>query len=212
MIEKVVMQTLINNLKNLGVLKTPALIKAFKLVDRSKFVPESYQEQAYVDAPLPIGFEQTISQPYTVAFMLELLQPKPGQKILDIGSGSGWTSGLLASVVGRRGHVWGLEILPTLFEVGKRNLAEFNFSNLTLLNRSGWSGYEKAAPYDGILVSAAADQLPPKLLSQLKPGGRLVIPLANNSGQEICLFVKSLNGGIIKKCFPGFVFVPLIKT
>lgn len=206
------MKKLISNLKSASALKTPAIIRAFEAVDRSKFVSESMKNSAYEDTPLPIGFAQTISQPYTVAFMLELLQPGPGNKILDIGSGSGWTTALLAHIAGPAGHVWGVEILPTLYEVGKKNLVAFSFSNLTLLNKSGWSGYAKAAPYERILVSAAADRLPEKLLSQLAANGRLVIPLAADSGQDICLFEKDKKGKVTQTNFPGFAFVPLVEV
>lgn len=205
------MKKLIDSLKRAGVLKSPAVIKAFESVDRADFVSDSYKKSAHANEPLPIGFAQTISQPHTVAFMLELLRAGPGQKVLDIGSGSGWTTALLAKIVGPKGHVWAVEIIPALYEVGKANLAKFNFSNLALLNSSGYEGYAPGAPFDRILVSAVAEEVPEKLLSQLAPHGRLVMPVLGPDSHEICLCVKSKTGGIRKKYHPGFAFVPLIK-
>jgi len=210
-LKKAVMKKLIANLKKIGVLKTLSVIRAFESVNRADFVSESFRDSAYEDRPLPIGFGQTISQPYTVAFMLELLAARTGQKVLDIGSGSGWTTALLASIVGSKGHVWALEIVPTLFEAAKQKLAKFNLKNATLLNRSGWSGYDKEAPFDRILVSATGKTLPPRLIKQLSPEGRLVIPLIGKSGQEICLFEKTAEDRVAETRYPGFIFVPLIN-
>lgn len=118
---------LVEHLKQRGVLKTPALVEAFRAVDRRSFVPEEFFFNAYEDHPLPIGHGQTISQPWTVAFMLERLQPQPGNRVLDIGSGSGWTTALLAHVVGAEGFVQGLELIDALVELGQQNLSLWDF-------------------------------------------------------------------------------------
>ncbi len=120
---------LVEHLIKRGVLKTPKIIEAFKKIDRKDFVKEEFLEEAYFDTPLPIGFGQTISQPYTVAFMLELLEPKEGDTVLDIGSGSGWTTALLAYIVGNKGKVIGVERIKELVEFGKKNLAKYKFKN-----------------------------------------------------------------------------------
>ena len=122
-------QSLINHLINVGVLKTPEIIKAFYKIDRAFFVPKEFHDYAYEDYPLSIGYGATISQPYTVAFMLELLQPKKGEKILDVGSGSSWTTALLAHIVGIKGKIFGVEIVPELIKFAKDNLKKFKFSN-----------------------------------------------------------------------------------
>ena len=153
------MRELVESLKQAGVLKTPRIISAFLANDRNKFVPAGFEADAYVDAPLPIGEGQTISQPYTVAFMMELLDPRLGQKILDIGLGSGWTAGILAHIVGEQGKVWGLEIIPELFEFGKSNLKKLGYKNIKLRNQSGWEGLPEAAPFDRIIAGAAARDL-----------------------------------------------------
>ena len=124
---------LVEKLKVDGFLKMPAIISAFQKIDRADFVLPQYSNEAYEDYPLPIGHGQTISQPATVAFMLELLQPKIGEKILDIGAGSGWATALLAEIVGKDGKVYGLEIISELVEFGKNNLGKYNFNNAEIL-------------------------------------------------------------------------------
>ena len=124
-------EKLIQKLINDGYLKTPAIIEAFKNIDRTDFVPENLKEIAYENKPLSIGFNQTISQPLTVAFMLELLEPKIGEKILDIGSGSGWQTALLAHIVGIQGKVVSIERIPELKLLAEKNLGKYNFQNIT---------------------------------------------------------------------------------
>lgn len=164
-----------------------------------------------MDEALPIGSGQTISQPFTVAFMLEKLQPKPGNKILDIGSGSGWTTALLAYIVGKQGKVVALEIIPELKEFGERNVAKYNFIKkgvATLLCQNGALGYTKEAPYDGILVSASLERkdLPQPWKEQLKVGGRIVVPIQNS----IWVFTKENENTFGEQEYPGFVFVPFV--
>ena len=196
---------LTENLIAQGVLKTPEIIRAFLAVDRADFVWPQDLGAAYEDFPLSIGQRQTISQPYTVAFMLELLQPASGGRILDIGSGSGWTTALLAQIAGREGRVWGIEIVLELVRFGSDNLSKYHYPWASIGPAETAIGLEKEAPFDRILVSAAGDALPPGLIDQLKPGGRLVLPVRNS----IWLIIKDKKSKITKKEFPGFIFVPL---
>lgn len=205
------MQRLARNLKKLGVLKSPEIIAAFLANDRRKFVPAEFARFAYEDMPLPIGARQTISQPYTVAFMLELLAPRSGQKILDIGAGSGWTAALLAHIAGPDGKVYALEVVPELYQFAKANLAEFDYPNLELRQESGWNGWPAAAPFDRILVSAAAPEVPEELKKQLAVGGRLVIPVGPGFMQSVKLIQKAAGAKFSENNYPGFAFVPFVK-
>ena len=202
------MEQLINRLIDHGYLKTPEIIDAFYKINRIDFLPEDLKSEAQINAPLPIGCGQTISQPLTVAFMLELLQPKRGYKILDVGSGSGWQSSLLAYITGDEGRVIAIERIPELSEFGKENSEKYNFRNLEFVVGNGSVGYKKEAPYDRIIVAAAAfDKIPDELKSQLKIGGIMVIPVKNS----IWLVIKKEENKFEEKEFPGFVFVPLVE-
>lgn len=197
-------KNLLEKLKAEGVLKTPNIIKAFEKIDRKDFVPEEYKSLAYIDEALPTKEEQTISQPYTVAFMLELLQPKRGDKILDIGAGSGWQSALLACIVSK---VYAIEIIPELCEFGKNNVAKYNFIEKGVVEwfcQSAASGFPAGSPFDKIISAASLKDRPPEeWFSQLKDGGRLVAPV----NQSIWLFIKA-EDKIEEYEYPGFSFVP----
>jgi protein-L-isoaspartate(D-aspartate) O-methyltransferase len=202
-------QELVNYLKERGVLRTKEIIDAFLKIDRKNFVKEEYINQAYFDTPLPTLMGQTISQPYVVAFMLELLQPQKGQKILDIGFGSGWTTSLLAEIVGENGKVYGIEIVPEVFEFGKKNIEKYNFLQKGIVEiflMDGSKGFLEKAPFDRILISAASKKIPEELISQLKDNGNLVIP-----NFEGIWKIKKINGKIEKEYHYGFVFVPLVE-
>ena len=218
---------LIDTLIKEGWLKTPRIIEAFRKIKRVDFLPEETKDLAELNEALPIGYGQTISQPLVVAFMLELLQPEEGDKILDIGSGSGWTSALLAHCVSQKGKVIAVEIVPELKDFGERNVAKYNYTEKRIVEficADGSKGYEKEAPYDKILTSASArTQVPQAWKEQLKVGGRIVTPI----GSSIWLFVKksqkkgdepsihlnsALKGFVFEEReYPGFVFVPLIE-
>jgi|TARA_B100001971_G_scaffold7939_1_gene6512 protein-L-isoaspartate(D-aspartate) O-methyltransferase len=192
--------------KGTRMLQSNELKDAFTAIDRKDFVPEDYVEEAYEDYPLPLGStEQTISQPTTVAFMLELLNPQKGEKILDVGSGSGWTTALLAHLVGESGAVTGVEIIPELVKLGNNNLKKYDFKNAQILKAGKEIELGGEAPFDKILVSAAAEDLPKKLMEQLKVGGTMVIPIYDNLWQ-----VKKTEDGADVKKFERFEFVPLI--
>lgn len=195
---------LVDSLVRRRILKSPQLITAFEKADRLWFVPKSFERQAYYDGPLPIGFDQTISQPTTVAMMLEMLEPQKGQKILDIGSGSGWTTALLASVVGKDGRVIGTEKVTGLVELGRENLAKLNLPQAEIFQSDERLGWAQEAQYDRILVSASAEQMPETLFWQLKMGGKMVVPVQNS----IFVVQKTL-AGIIQREHAGFAFVPL---
>lgn len=193
-----------------GYLKSEQIIRAFNEITRADFVPPEFEEQAEADIPLPIGFGQTISQPATVAIMFELLDPRAGQKVLDVGSGSGWTSALLGSIVGNAGRIVALEILPELYEMTKRNVAKFDLINSGIVEcvlGDGHQGHSPSAPYDRILVSAAAEEVPQSLKDQLAVGGKMVIPIHNH----LTYLEKRGEQDFYKEEFPGFVFVPLVQ-
>lgn len=199
-------EPLIRHLISSGVLHSPALINAFRTCDRILFIPEALTPHAYDDTPLPIGRLQTISQPYTVAIMLELLRPMAGDKILDIGSGSGWTTALLASAVGESGVVEGVEIIPSLVEYGNKNLQKARIHNASITLADPSTLGKPGRTYDRILVSASAPEMPVSLFDQLKIGGILVIPVENS----IWRITKKEDGSVEGYELPGFVFVPLI--
>ena len=194
---------LIESLTIRGVLKSPNLIKAFETVDRIDFVPEELHIMAYEDRPLPIGSSQTISQPYTVAFMLELLQPNMKDRVLDVGSGSGWTTALLACV---SKHVDAVERIEELVTFAKQNLKKYSFTNISVHQAKQTLGLEGKS-FDKILVSCSADEVPQVLLRQLNPGGIMVVPVLNS----IIKVFKNSDGLLKIEEYPGFIFVPLIR-
>ncbi|MFH1326035.1 MAG: protein-L-isoaspartate O-methyltransferase [Candidatus Falkowbacteria bacterium] len=199
-------QELIESIIEKKILKNPVIIDAFYKIDRINFILPARKSEAYLDEPLLIGHNQTISQPSTVAIMLELLDPQPGEKFLDVGSGSGWTTALLAHIVGKTGEVVGMERIPELVELGSKNLRKYNMSWVSISQTKGVLGCPNKAPFDKILVSAMAEKLPEELIDQLPIGGRLVIPIKNS----ICVFDRRPEMHVGKTKFPGFNFVPLI--
>lgn len=190
--------------ENTRVLRTPEIKNAFKQIDRLDFVNPQYKDEAYEDYPLPIGFGQTISQPTTVAFMLELLDVKPENKILDIGSGSGFTTALLAKLA-PRGEVQGIELIPELAEMGKKNLSKYKLHNARIDQGDFRQVISKNKKFDRILVSAASDEMPEGLIDSLAERGVLVIPIKNS----IIKIRKNKTGDIESSEYPGFSFVEL---
>lgn len=198
--QKELTQHLIDN----DVLHKPNLINAFNKIDRANFVPDSSSPHIYDDHAMPIGYSQTISQPTVVALMLELLDPKEGERILDIGSGSGWTTALLAECVGPKGKVYGLELVPELVNFGQENLKKYNLHQATIIQaKTGILGLPNEQPFDKILISAASNFYPERLDLQFTK--KLVMPIENS----IWLIEKTKDKKIQKE-YPGFVFVPLL--
>jgi len=204
------MSKLVNDLIRDGYLKSDAIIEAFECVNRIEFVPNELELQVNANVALPIGYGQTISQPLVVAFMLELLDPKRGQKVMDVGSGSGWTTALLAHIVGKQGKVISLEVIEELLCIGKKNIDKFGFVKNSIVecyDTDGNKGFPAQAPYDCILVSAsAANEIPQALKDQLAIGGKMVIPVRSS----IVYLEKKSETEFYKEEFPGFTFVPLI--
>ncbi|MDP1845531.1 MAG: protein-L-isoaspartate O-methyltransferase [Candidatus Moranbacteria bacterium] len=203
------MDSLVRDLIYQGYLKTDRVIEAFSKIKRIDFLPDDLQSAAQANIPLPIGQGQTISQPLTVAFMLEKLGSQPGDKVLDVGSGSGWTTALLAHIVGKHGKVVGLERIKSLRDFGINNLSKYHLiegGRAKIICADGTKGYVNEAPYKRILVSAAASEVPKDLKKQLAVGGRLVIPIENS----IWVFEKISAKEFREEEFPGFAFVPLI--
>jgi len=200
---------LIDNLIKQGWLKTPEIIKAFKKIKRIDFLPEDSRNLAELNGALPIGYGQTISQPLVVAFMLEQLQPKQGHQVLDVGSGSGWTTALLSEIVGEKGKVIAIELISELKEFGEKNASKYNFVKKGIAEficADGSKGYEEEAPFDRILASASAQKIPLAWRKQLKIGGRIVTPIKTS----IWVFTKETEDSFEEIEHPGFAFVPLI--
>lgn len=182
------------------------VLDAMLRMPRHEFVPEPYRAQAYEDHPLPIGDDQTISQPYIVALMLESLQLKPTDKVLEVGTGSGYATALLAELAGQ---VFSMERHPALAENARKVLAALGHSNVQVLIGDGTLGLPAAAPFDAILVSAAAPDLPAALLAQLREGGRMIIPVGTDDSQQL-QFIRMVNGQPVISRRELVRFVPLI--
>ena len=207
---------LIETLIQEGWLKTPSIIDAFQKIKREDFLTDELKKMAEINEALPIGSDQTISQPLVVAFMMEQLQPKFGEKILDIGSGSGWTTALLAQIVSGGveeggGKVIAVEILPELKKFGENNTEKYKFvekGSAKFVLGDGSLGLPEEAPFDKILVSASATDVPMAWKQQLKVGGKIVAPI----GSVIKTIFKKSETEYEEIEHPGFVFVPLISA
>lgn len=211
------MQSLIDQLIEEGYLKTPRTIEAFRAIDRADFMPQNMRDEAYLNAALPIGYNQTISQPLTVAFMLELLDPTEGANVLDIGAGSGWQTALLAHIVGPKGQVFAVEIVPELYEFAQVNVKKYDFQNVKFYQEDASTGLPQESPYDCIIAAASAPEIPEEYKKQLKPGGRLILPIGGFS-QKIVKITSVIPDSdreskttpkFTQEDYPGFVFVPM---
>ncbi|MEM7814756.1 MAG: protein-L-isoaspartate(D-aspartate) O-methyltransferase [Candidatus Aenigmatarchaeota archaeon] len=197
---------LISFLVESGFLHTPAVIRAFEAVPREKFVPSDLRSHAYDNEPLPIGHGQTISQPLTVAVMTEHLHLRPGMRVLEVGTGSGYQAAILAKIVGKSGKVITTERIPELAKQARENLSSANIGNVAVVECDGTNGYAEAAPYDRIIVTAAAPFVPEPLVAQLKPGGKMVIPVED----ELWEVRKDKSGKVSREVLGLYAFVPLV--
>ena len=189
-------------------IRDPGTLAAMSTVPRHKFVPERYLNQAYNDHPLPIGLGQTISQPYIVAFMTELLQLEPKDRVFELGTGSGYQAAVASKVAG---SVYTMEIYKDLADAAKERLESLGFTNVHARHGDGYHGWKEKSPFDAIIVTAAADHIPPPLIEQLKPGGRLIIPLGSPfSIQQLVLVTKDLKGKVSERPVIAVRFVPLL--
>jgi protein-L-isoaspartate(D-aspartate) O-methyltransferase len=182
------------------------VLAALERVPRHEFVPEQYQGQAYADHPLPIGHGQTISQPYIVALMTELLQLKNTDRVLEIGTGSGYQAAILAEIVA---EVYTVEIIEPLAFDARERLKGLGYTNVQTLQADGYYGWEEHGPYDAIIVTAAPDHIPQPLVRQLKDGAKLVIPVGPPGGYQTLWEITKIGDEVKKRNVSGVLFVPL---
>jgi len=185
----------------------PAVLDAMREVPRHVFVDEHLVEHAYADTPLPIAAGQTISQPYIVALMAEAVEPRPGDRVLDVGAGSGYAAAIIGRIVDQ---VFAIERHPELVEAARRSLALAGSDNVELRTGDGTLGWPEEAPFDAILVAAGGPEVPPSLLEQLAPGGRLVIPIGELNGRQRLLRIRNEDGEFVREDLGAVAFVPLI--
>jgi len=183
---------------------------ALLLTSRHEFVPGKYTQKAYLNRPLPIGYGQTISQPFIVALMTELLKLKPNDKVLEIGTGSGYQAAILGEIVDQ---VYTIEIIPELGKQAAERFKRLGYTNIKTRIGDGYYGWEEAAPFDAIIVTAAASHIPPPLVQQLKPGGRMIIPVGSQfMTQFLVLVEKDQSGEIVAEQIVPVKFVPLTRA
>jgi protein-L-isoaspartate(D-aspartate) O-methyltransferase len=183
------------------------VMKAIGTVPRHEFVPAHLRDRAYENRPLPIGHSQTISQPYIVAIMTDLLELTPQHRVLEIGTGSGYQAAILAALIEQ---VYSIEIIEPLGEAARERLARLGFDKVQVRIGDGYYGWEEHAPFDAIVVTAAASHVPPPLIKQLKPGGRMIIPVGSHfMTQQLLLVTKSINGEVRTQQILPVAFVPL---
>jgi protein-L-isoaspartate(D-aspartate) O-methyltransferase len=188
--------------------RDPDVLRAMETVPRHEFVPVEWLAQAYNDHPLPIGYGQTISQPYIVAVMTELAQVKRGDRVLEIGTGSGYQAAILAMLTD---EVYSVEIIPALAESAAERLKRLGYTTVRVKHADGYNGWEEYAPYDAIVVTCAPDHIPPPLIAQLKDGGRMVIPVGPVGGFQTLRRVIKRGDQILSENVMGVLFVPLTR-
>jgi len=203
-------QELIRYWKANHIVKDEDVLKAFERIKRENFVKPDYRSEAYRDEPLPIGYDATISQPTTIVMMLNALELRKGNNVLEVGSGSGYAVALIAEIV-KPGKVVGTEIINELVEFSKKNLAKEKIKNAKIVHTDGSKGYGKEAPYDRIIVSAGSYKIPEELIKQLKNKGIMVIPVGPEYGQKMVKIRKKGNK-IETEDLGEFVFVPLKQS
>ena len=196
-----------DQIESRGISNQPTL-DAMKKVPRHKFVPPNLLDRAYDDGPLPIGYGQTISQPYIVAYMTAVIDPKPGQKILEIGTGSGYQAAVLAEIVD---SVFTIEIITELTNSSQKRLEELGYKNVFCKNADGYYGWEKYAPFDAIVVTAAAEHIPPPLIKQLKDGGEMIIPVGSPFLNQTLILVEKNGEEITTTSLLPVRFVPFTR-
>mgnify|MGYP001554143275 FL=1 len=185
----------------------PRVMKAISRVPRHEFVPADEKHNAYENRPLPIGHGQTISQPYIVAVMTDMLNLEPGSKVLELGTGSGYQAAILAELASK---VYTIEIVEPLGILAKKRLQRLGYDNVTTKIGDGYYGWEEHAPFDAIIVTAAASHIPPPLIKQLKPGGRMVIPVGSRfMMQQLLMVEKREDNKVVSKQVLPVVFVPV---
>ncbi len=189
--------------------KDAAVLKAMRTVKRHLFVPENSIPNAYDDRPLPIGYGQTISQPYIVAYMTEAIKPKPEFKVLEIGTGSGYQAAVLAEIVK---EVYTIEIVPQLGNAAANRLKKLGYKNVQVKVGDGYYGWKEHGPYDAIVVTAAAEFVPPPLLEQLKDGGKMIIPIGSPFMTQMLMLVEKKGKKATTKSLLPVVFVPFTRA
>jgi protein-L-isoaspartate(D-aspartate) O-methyltransferase len=189
-------------------IKNQPTLDAMRKVKRHKFVPTDMIGNAYNDRPLPIGYGQTISQPYIVAYMTSIIDPKSGQKVLEIGTGSGYQAAVLAEIVDT---VYTIEIITELYNSSTKRLKELGYKNIITKNADGYFGWEKSAPFDAIVVTAAAEYIPPPLIKQLKDGGKMIIPVGTPFVTQMLILVEKKGEEIFTTNLLPVRFVPLTR-
>ncbi|RJF93672.1 protein-L-isoaspartate(D-aspartate) O-methyltransferase [Sphingomonas cavernae] len=193
----------------IGESANPAVLAAMRAVPRHLFVPPDRRAEAYRNYPLPIGEGQTISQPSLIALMTHLLRPKKGEVVLEVGTGSGYQAAILSRLVGR---VYSIEIVEPLARQAAATLTRLGYANVAVRHGDGYAGWPGHAPFDGIIVTAGAPHIPKPLVDQLKPGGRMVIPVGpSHSTQRLMLITKDARGKVVERFIIAVRFVPLTR-
>ncbi|MBD3203885.1 protein-L-isoaspartate(D-aspartate) O-methyltransferase [Candidatus Woesearchaeota archaeon] len=201
-------EKLLAEIRMMGI-KDKKVLEAIEKTPREKFIRKTDDSQAYGNYPLPIGYDQTISQPYTVAYMIQELRLKKAHKVLEIGGGSGYNAAVMSNVVGKEGKIISIERIPELVEFARKNIRKEGIENIWVVKGDGSKGYKKQSLYDRIIVTAACPKIPEALKDQLKQGGILLAPVNAGFGQEM-IRLKKTNHGFEEESLGQFRFVPLV--